>query len=148
MFFLWEFIKFLGFFLFCIGLMGMSWLFLQSSGKGMHASPPEALTGWPRSRLLNLAIFHLFYFSLLILVNNYLLGGFQIKTQFQHVEGFEGVGIGIMIIIVGLTDSLGAKYLWGDVRKGNLETFDKAAPVIIRCIGVIMVLLGILAIIF
>ncbi|PRY82617.1 hypothetical protein CLV38_11078 [Alkalibacterium olivapovliticus] len=80
MFFIWEFIKFLGFLLFCLGLMVMSWVYIKGSRKGMDANPPEALTGWPRSRLLNLIVFHLFYFSLLILINNYVLGGFQLNV--------------------------------------------------------------------
>ncbi|WP_106193097.1 hypothetical protein [Alkalibacterium olivapovliticus] len=66
----------------------------------------------------------------------------------QQIQGFEGVEIGVMLVIVGLTDVLGAKHLWENIRKGKFGKMDKAAPVIIRCAGVAMILLGILLVVF
>lgn len=144
---LWECIKLIGTLLFCLLAMFMTWNHMHGDGKGWDDGSPGAMIAWPKSRLLNFFVFHLFFFGLLIMIHNFFLGGFEVTTTLQQIEGYEGVGLAVIFIFVGVTNLLGAKYLLGEERKGWLQKFDKIAPLLVRIFGAVLIVASIIRLI-
>lgn len=141
---LWECIKLIGMLLFCLFVMFLTWRLMQSDGKGWDDGPSSAQASWPRSRLLNFFVFHMFFLGALITIHNFFLGGFEVTSTLQHIEGYEGVGLAIISILVGATDLLGAKFLLGKERKGRLQKFDKIAPLLVRVFGAVLIVVSLI----
>lgn len=141
---LWECIKLIGMLLFCLLVMFMTWKHMQSDGKGWDDSPHSTTVSWPRSRLLNFFVFHIFFFGGLIMIHNFFIAGFEMTSTLQHIEGYEGVGVAIISILVGTTNLLGAKFLLGKERKGWLQKFDKIAPLLVRMFGAVLIVVSLI----
>ncbi|MFD1066351.1 hypothetical protein [Oceanobacillus locisalsi] len=141
---LWEFIKLIGMLLFCLFVMFATWRFMQSDGKGWDDGSTGVYMSWPRSRLLNFFVFHLFFIGLLITIHNFFLAGFEMTSTLQHVEGYEGAGLAFIFLFVGATNLFGAKFLLGKEREGWVQKFDKIAPLFVRIFGAALILLSII----
>lgn len=139
---IWESMKLIGMVLFGLLVMFMTWSHMQGGGKGWDDNTPGAMIGWPKSRLLNFIAFHLFFLGILVMIHNFFIGGFEVTSTLQQIEGYEGAGLAIIFIIVGATNLLGAKFLLGEVRKGWLQKFDKIAPLLVRIFGAFLILAG------
>jgi hypothetical protein len=139
---IWEWVKFLGMILFCLGMMAVHFTYIHGSGKGWNDGRTAIELSWPKSRLLNSICFHLFYFGLFFVVDDFIQG--RLSTQVS--ESYEELFLPMVFILIGLTNLLATKYLWGKPRKGRWYKIDKSAPIIIRIIGVFFVVFGVLLI--
>lgn len=122
--------------IFCVGVMYMNWMYMQGEGKGIegvaHTAP------WPRSRLINLFSFHLFYMVGWAQGINFIVAR-RISTELL----FDEIWFAVLFILMGVTDLCIAGRLFGEQRDGKVLSFiDKHGKLFVRILGVFLILFG------
>lgn len=134
----WEWIKFIGLFGFIFIMLLVNLSYIHGEGKGWDYNTISIHISFPKSRLLHWILFQLFYCALFILTFSFLFGGMDINASMPDW------GYPVTFLILGLTNLLGAPYLWGDSRKGKwTQKFDKVMPLCIRVWGAIITIIAV-----